>query len=76
MVGARLSRVSISSTSEEVQSHSTGGIIVVGRATFPLVQLPKKFKEPSAPVVVPQPEVFPLVQLPKKFKALQTSKWQ
>ena len=37
---------------------------------FPLVQLPKKFKE-EIPIEVKIGEKFPLVQLPKKFKDFQ-----
>ena len=59
--------VSISSTSEEVQSFDdqfTLGSLEYG---FPLVQLPKKFKVLSARLLTLLTS-FPLVQLPKKFK--------
>ena len=42
---------------------------------FPLVQLPKKFKDSTKPGVYHQGTVFPLVQLPKKFKAVVT-RWK
>ena len=62
-----LKRVSISSTSAEVQSRISFVHDIVH--PFPLVQLPQKFKVFGKVVDDSKTKVFPLVQLPQKFKA-------
>jgi len=65
-----LLHVSISSTSEEVQSSKLFKFRF-WHSGFPLVQLPKKFKDMQLSFFhLLVPLSFPLVQLPKKFKAL------
>ena len=59
--------VSISSTSEEVQSTGPEAVNINLRR-FPLVQLPKKFKDVALVWTTQGETLFPLVQLPKKFK--------
>ncbi len=39
---------------------------------FPLIQLPKKFREYVFGIVNNQDGEFPLIQLPKKFRAVST----
>ena len=62
--------VSISSTSEEVQSLSLCHIVLKALKKFPLVQLPKKFKAEKKFSLDENHKEFPLVQLPKKFKEI------
>ena len=62
-----LHSVSISSTSEEVQSIDDATVKV--SVAFPLVQLPKKFRAFCLALIDWQVVAFPLVQLPKKFRA-------
>jgi len=40
---------------------------------FPLIQLPKKFKDMIVPPELRGEELFPLIQLPKKFKVFDRS---